>query len=350
MYTLLQKKGCRLCLAAVVFSFCLLLGLPMRTFSQAGSFTTFDVPGARYASPLSMNEEGDITGGYYAAADGYHGFVRDRYGNITTFDISGAVTINPAGINEDGTTVGTFFEAWNGHYLPSHGFVRKKQGTIITLDGPSGPPGTVANSINEDGVIVGTTGFHDAFVLRKGGTFTIINVPDATRTVAVSINNKGFTAGNYYDAGGTMHGFIRGTNGTVTSFDIPGPSIPFSTAGVVSINDQGTIAGMYYDENFVTHGFVRDAQGTMSMFDAALYARTFVRGINSEGTIVGYYYGIGNYHGFLRDQRGRITTFDVPGSLSGSTGALSINDEGEITGNYEDTNFATHCFVWSRSE
>jgi hypothetical protein len=53
-------------------------------------------------------------------------------------------------------------------------------------------------------------------------------------------------------------------------------------------------------------------------------------------------------HGFVRDQHGRITTFDVPGGLSGSTQAVSINDEGDVAGVYEDSDFANHCFVWRR--
>jgi uncharacterized membrane protein len=343
------KDGRRQCLASFFALSILVLSAPLLASSPEGSFTTFDVPGASYAFPLSMNEEGSITG-YYYGAGGYHGFARDRYGNVTTFDVAGAVFISPNSINEEGTIVGSFFTETNGFYQPRRGFVRNKRGTITTLDGPSGPPGTTANSINEDGVIVGTTGWQDAFVLRKGGTFTIIDVPDATGTVAVSINAKGAIAGNYTDASGILHGFVRDASGTISRFDIPGGGIAISGsgAGVVSINDWGAIAGMYLDENFQFHGFARDAQGTISTFDAAQYATTFVHGLNNEGTIVGYYYGVGGYHGFVRNQRGNITTFDVPGGLSGSTQALSINDEGDVAGNYEDTNFATHCFVWRR--
>jgi hypothetical protein len=331
----------------------LVLSAPLPASSPEGSFITFDVPGASYAFPLSMNEEGSITG-YYYGAGGYHGFARDRYGNVTTFDAPGAVPsigTFPASINEEGVIVGTFYtQGVNGSfYSPSHGFVRDKQGTITTLEGPSGLP-TVANSINEDGVIVGTTGFSNAFLLHKGGTFKIFNVPDSGPTAAISINGKGAIAGNYTDASGILHGFVRDASGTVSRFDIPSSefAIPGSGAGVVSINDWGVIAGMYLDENFAFHGFVRDAQGTISTFDAAQYATTFVHGINNEGTIVGYYYGVGNYHGFVRNHRGNITTFDVPGSLSGSTQALSINDEGDVAGVYEDANFANHCFVWRR--
>jgi len=325
----------------------LVLSVPPRTVSQEGSFTTFDVPGAAYAFPSSINEEGGITG-YYADAGGYHGFVRDRYGTVTTFDAPGAVPAigtNPSSINEEGVVVGTFFtnRVDGNFYFPSHGFIRRKEGTITTFDGPSGPPGTIANSINENGVIAGATGFN-AFLLRKGGTFTVFNVPDAIRTVAVSINRIGAIAGSYYDASGAIHGFVRNASGTITKFDIP-----FNFGGVVSMNDLGTITGVVYDvENSVSHGFVRDPQGTISTFDAAQYATTFVQGINNEGAIVGYYYGVGNYHGFVRNRSGRITTFDVPGSLGGSTQALSINDEGDVAGVYEDFNFGSHCFVWRR--
>jgi hypothetical protein len=122
----------------------LLLGHPSGAFSQEGAFTTFDVPGASYAFPLSMNEEGDITGNFFGAG-GYHGFVRDRHGIVTTFDAPGAVPAIgtfPNSINEEGAVVGSFYtERVNGtFYFPSHAFVRDKQGTITTVAGPAAPP------------------------------------------------------------------------------------------------------------------------------------------------------------------------------------------------------------------
>lgn len=246
----------------------------------------------------------------------------------------------PTSINEDGTVVGFFL---GSNYYPIHGFVRDKHGAITTLDGPSaGFPGTVANGINEDGAIVGSIGFH-GFVLRKRGSFTTFDVPDAGPTVAISINGNGVIAGK--SGNNPIHGFVRDAQGTIVTFDAPGAG--FET-NVVGINYLNTIAGNYIDDNDVFHGFVRDQYGIITTFDAAQFAQTFVTGINNDGTIVGYYYGIGNYHGFVRNRHGSITTFDVPGSLSGSTQALSINDEGDVAGNYEDSNFATHCFVWRR--
>ena len=70
MHTLMQRSRWGRYLAVVLLLSCILLGFPQRAFSQVGTFTTFDVPGASYAFPLSMNEEGDITG-YYFGAGGY---------------------------------------------------------------------------------------------------------------------------------------------------------------------------------------------------------------------------------------------------------------------------------------
>jgi uncharacterized membrane protein len=44
--------------------------------------------------------------------------------------------------------------------------------------------------------------------------------------------------------------------------------------------------------------------------------------------------------------RGRLTRFDVPGSLS--TGALGINNSGHITGSYDDADGSHHGFVLQR--
>jgi len=354
MHTLMQRSRWGRYLAVVLLLSCILLGFPQRAFSQVGTFTTFDVPGASYAFPLSMNEEGDITG-YYFGAGGYHGFVRDRNGIVTTFDAPGAVPAKgtfPNSVNEEGMVVGTFYtnEVNGTNASQSHGFVRDKQGTITTLDGPPAPPGTAANSINEDGVIIGTNGFHDAFVLRTRRPFTLFRVPDATSTVAVSINGEGVIAGSYYNNGGYPgHGFVRDAHGVITTFDAPGSEASITGTLVVGINDWGTIVGEFFDENLVWHGFVRDRAGTISTFEAVQGVTTLVFGINNEGTIVGYY-GAGLTRGFVRDPRGSVTTFEVPGSFGGQTQALSINDEGDVAGNYEDANFATHCFVWRREE
>ena len=76
--------------------------------------------------------------------------------------------------------------------------------TFTTIDVP-GATGTVALGINNRGQIVGEIGSH-GFLLDRG-TFTTIDVPGATFTGAFGINDRGQIVGDY-QAGGTVHGFL----------------------------------------------------------------------------------------------------------------------------------------------
>ena len=63
--------------------------------------------------------------------------------------------------------------------------------------------------------------------------------------------------GNFIDAEGNMHGFLRSEDGQFTTVDPQG-----STATCVSgINDAGEIGGTYVDANAVYHAFLRTADG-----------------------------------------------------------------------------------------
>jgi predicted membrane protein len=74
----------------------------------------------------------------------------------------------------------------------------------------------------------------------------------------LSINAAGAITGYYYDLRNALRGFVRATNGTITTFNVPGAGIT-STLGTYAagINDAGAIAGYYYDANNVVHGFQR---------------------------------------------------------------------------------------------
>jgi hypothetical protein len=73
---------------------------------------------------------------------------------------------------------------------------------------------------------------------------------------------------------------------------------------------------------------------------------TAPRSINEKGEIAGTYFNFaGSRHGFVRYPNGTITTFDVPGSLFGTTGASSINDKGAITGTFSTEAPLSHGFI-----
>src|SRR5258706_13547836 len=59
-------------------------------------------------------------------------------------------------------------------------------------------------------------------------TFTTFDAPDAGHgtnqgTVPISINQGGVIAGDYYDASGSPHSFVRGAGGQITEIGRPGP-------------------------------------------------------------------------------------------------------------------------------
>ncbi len=73
--------------------------------------------------------------------------------------------------------------------------------------------------------------------------FTKIDAPGATFTVAGGITDSGQIVGIFYDAGGKVHGFVRGAAGTFTTIDVPGAK----STQAQGINDAGKIVGYFQD-------------------------------------------------------------------------------------------------------
>src|SRR5260370_11813906 len=57
--------------------------------------------------------------------------------------------------------------------------------------------------------------------LANAQSFLVFGVPDATATSPNGILPTGKVIGNWTDASGNNHGFIRGTDGGFTKFDVP---------------------------------------------------------------------------------------------------------------------------------
>ena len=82
------------------------------------------------------------------------------------------------------------------------------------------------------------------------------------------------------------HGFVRDSDGNITTFDVPGSIGTYSR----SINPTGAITGLYYDASDVVHGFVRDSNGNITTFDVPRSVETGGFSI-SQGVITGYCLG-----------------------------------------------------------
>jgi len=208
--------------------------------------------------------------------------------------------------------------------------------------------------------------------------FRTIDFPGASSTGATGINDRGQIVGSYMDRNSQLHGFLL-DRGNLSTIDLPG----VSGTGVTGINDRGQIVGSYMDSSGQFHGFFltslcqkakdwkRKKKGdekvdldrdNFSTIDFPGSLCTGATGINDQGQIVGYYVDNGGqFHGFFleipipRDKekdeevdldRDSFSTIDFPGALS--TGAIGINDRGQIVGSYVDSSGQFHGFLLAR--
>lgn len=121
-------------------------------------------------------------------------------------------------------------------------------------------------------------------------------------------------------------------------------------------NDGGEIVGYYTDANVVPHAFIRKADGRFIAFDApgaglgaGLNQGTVAYSVNDFGDIAGQFEDPNNvYHGFIRFRDGRFSTFGATGAGTAAnqgTFAWDINLEGASAGVYYDSNNVEHGFV-----
>jgi hypothetical protein len=142
-------------------------------------------------------------------------------------------------------------------------------------------------------------------------------------TIAESINDDGVIAG-WYDVcvdncvNRESGGFARSPQGIVTLFTPPEtllipPGTDLFNPGntghslkapkTLSINSQGAITGSYADATGVQHGFMRNPYGTITSFDPPRGRQTTAAGMDDGGVITGCYFydwNAGIAQGFLR--------------------------------------------------
>ena len=76
--------------------------------------------------------------------------------------------------------------------------------------------------------------------------------------IALRINDNGAIVGFYADSAGSIHGFLRASNGTISKLNVPGAGTA-DQEGTASyaINNDGVIAGVYANASRVSGGFIR---------------------------------------------------------------------------------------------
>ena len=162
-------------------------------------------------------------------------------------------------------------------------------------------------------------------------------------TTPVAINSNGEIAGIFVDASYATHSFLRSPSGVLKMIDLPGQG-----TFVQGMNSFGTTVG-YVADQYAAHGFIRSIDGTYTIFDVPGSILTSANGINDTGTITGFSITAdGVYHGFVRTTNGAITPFDAPGNPR-RTSPSKINAAGTVIGYYIDANSAFHGFVRSKN-
>jgi hypothetical protein len=160
--------------------------------------------------------------------------------------------------------------------------------------------------------------------------FTNFDVPGGIGgTFPLNINDTDEVTGHYEDQSDVHHGFVRTSDGMITSFDVP----TASSTDAVAINGKGVIVGTFSDSASVTHGFIRSADGTITTFDPAGSTGTTATGINADGEVTGGYLdSTGHPHSFLRKRNGQFVVFSPDGSVYDF--GLAINNKDQIAGAY----------------
>lgn len=273
-----------------------------------GSYMTIDV-GRSGSAATDINDAGAIAGqtNFYADSPKKKcpAFLLTSKDRLKRFEPPEAgCSTDTFSIGSDVTIVGDYIENDDGI---NHGFLRAKNGTIVTIDAPDAVD-TFSSDINDSGTVVGTdiggTSYH-GYIRSAGGEFTTFDAPGgpASGSIAARINNLGLVEGDYSNADGVEHGLIRNPDGSLVVYDAPdaGQSAGQGTYGFSGINDAGTAAGYYVDANNIPHGYVRLSDGTLTEFDPPGSIWTVVWDINADGAVTGTYMDqFANFHGFLR--------------------------------------------------
>jgi len=269
------------------------------------TFTSFYPGGVAGVSgaALSIDNAGDVVGDYYVSSsglwDGYERLADGTFNSVT--NVSGKGTL-PYGINSGGMIIvgidlvsnpremlslldtaksydwagflyqnGSFTQyEFQDHLTSIHGindgavFVGYwyegssytgfiSNGNTISYNGEP----TVLNSINDNGVIVGSAtgsagdvGFE---ANTRGQITSTLQYPGASFTSANGINKQAVVVGMYASSG-VGHGYIF-KKGKYTTLPIP-PGAVKNKFQYWGINDSGQLSGSYTDKNGQVWGFV----------------------------------------------------------------------------------------------
>lgn len=217
-------------------------------FGAMGATVTVVPPLTNDASAWSagyaINDSGQVTG-ITSVAGGEQAFVWSKGGSAQALgDLAGGANFSSGqAINNAGTVAGS--SSVMNALQDTHAFGVTAGGTMQDLGAkPNNGYVSYANGINEAGDIVGLTGYGNSFsayVLRSGGTMTLLGKAGGLNSRANDVNDSGWIAGDIGFANGSTRATVwTGNTTTIDLGDLAGGA-NYSTA--LALNDKGMVVG-----------------------------------------------------------------------------------------------------------
>jgi probable HAF family extracellular repeat protein len=210
-------------------------------------------------------------------------------------------------------------------------------GVMSDLTFAEATDGVSAMDINDSGQIAGiylAAGDLHGFVYDGGSVTTIDKAgADPFSLQILGMNNIGQVVGTYA-AAGAQHAFVWSSGSGFTDLDLSGSGVGSSSILALDINDSGQIVGTYEDASSIDHGFLLGGNGQFATiaFPDAVGPGSGAVSINNAGQIAGFYLGSDNHvHPFVYSS-GIYSTVDMPNS----GGAYGISNNGTVAGSDND--------------
>jgi probable HAF family extracellular repeat protein len=230
--------------------------------------------------------------------------------------------------------------------------------TITDLGRPAGMPVGFAGNINNNGQVVGWSGWYntpnarawkyDGGPLIDLGTGTYgAGTPGAT-SYAYDINNAGTAVGSFYftyELNSPYHALVWSTTGAMTDIH-PGAT---GSSAAMAVNAGGQIVGYVAPESGSQYAFRYDGNTLVDLNSfvpaGSGWQLSAAYNINTAGQIVGEGTLNGLGHAFLLSADGSTLT-DL-GTIDGSWAAgWDINDGNVVVGSAYDASYVEYAFRW----
>jgi hypothetical protein len=268
------------------------------TPDASGNFafqTVSDQADPTFNQLLGINDSGTIAG-YFGSGQAGHPNKGYRYsnGSFHTENYPGSAQTQVTGLNNSHVTVGFWADAAGDNF----GFYSIGGSRFHTADYPTNNAAKPSNDqllgVNDDDTAVGF--YADKGGMNHGYSYNIrthhyrqIMVQGDTNVTAAAINNLGSVAGFATNGNGVTEGFVKLPSGRVVHLNVPGAT----TTQALGINDGDEVVGDYTvgtGSSAATTGFIwAPGFGFEIVNDPNGVGATTINGVNDLGTLVGFY-------------------------------------------------------------